>query len=278
MVNRFGPAWGPLAIAAVLAFSPAGAHGDPPNRVVSMNLCTDQLAMLLAYPGQLISVSNLARDPQLSVMADRAAAFPANRGQAEEVFLMHPDLVLAGGFGGAPVAMLERLGVRVVTLAPPQSLEDVRQAITSIGAALERSEAAGAILADFDARLARLRRTPGANPPVVATWGANGYTAGADTLAGDVIKAAALAPLAARLGMTGSGSIPLETLVMADPALIVTGSRYPAASRAEEITAHPALARMNAYPVTVPDAEWACGIPQVLDALDRLTQVAEAVE
>ncbi len=40
----------------------------PPERVVSVNLCTDQLAMLLAAPGQLISVSHLASDPLSSSM------------------------------------------------------------------------------------------------------------------------------------------------------------------------------------------------------------------
>ena len=30
-----------------------------------MNLCTDQVAMLLAAPGQLISVSDLAQDPRM---------------------------------------------------------------------------------------------------------------------------------------------------------------------------------------------------------------------
>mgnify|MGYP006999250795 CR=1 FL=1 len=46
----------------------------PPARVVSMNLCTDQLAMALAAPGQLISVSYIARDPRASAMAEEALA------------------------------------------------------------------------------------------------------------------------------------------------------------------------------------------------------------
>ena len=52
----------------LLAAAPAAAQ-EAPARVVSMNLCTDQLAMLLAAPGQLLSVSKLARDPMSSAMA-----------------------------------------------------------------------------------------------------------------------------------------------------------------------------------------------------------------
>lgn len=265
-----------LSLPGVVA-SPVAAQSPAPRRVVSMNLCTDQLAMLLAAPGQLISVSHLARDPQASAMVAEAAAFPQNRGRAEEVYLMRPDLVLAGSHGGAPVAMLNRLGVRVVTLAPPQSLDDVRAAITTLGAALGRDEAATAMLADFDARLARLRVPAEADAPLAATWGANGYSAGSATLAGDVLKTAGFALLADRLGMGGAGNVPLETLVMADPALIVTGTRYPGASRAEEMTGHPVLAAMRARHVTIPDADWSCAIPQVLEALDRLTAAREAL-
>ena len=54
------------AAALLVAALPAVAA---PRRVVSMNLCTDQVAMLLAAPGQLISVSDLAQDPRMSPMA-----------------------------------------------------------------------------------------------------------------------------------------------------------------------------------------------------------------
>ena len=49
-----------------------GIAAGPPDRVVSVNLCTDQLAMLLARPGQLISVSHLAADETISLMSAEA--------------------------------------------------------------------------------------------------------------------------------------------------------------------------------------------------------------
>ncbi len=73
----------------------ADGPGRPPMRVVSINLCTDQLAMMLAAPGQLVSVSHLATEEQSSSMVDEARAYPANRGQVEQVFLMQRSLLLA---------------------------------------------------------------------------------------------------------------------------------------------------------------------------------------
>ena len=46
-----------LAISLALA-APAGAE---PRRVASLNLCTDELLLLIAAPGQIVSVTHLAR-------------------------------------------------------------------------------------------------------------------------------------------------------------------------------------------------------------------------
>jgi len=263
-----------VALAALLAL-PAGA--EPPRRVVSMNLCTDQLAMALAAPGQLISVSYIARDPRSSAMAEEALAYPVNRGRAEEIYLLKPDLVLAGSFGGPAVAMLHRLGVPVVEIAPPTSLAEAREAIAQVGAALGREELAQAMIADFDQGVAQLARPAGADAPTAATWGANGYSVAGDTLAGDIMRTAGFALVADRLGMETSGYIPLEVLVMADPDLIVTGTPYPGASRAEEVLDHPALAKLGGHVLRVPDALWTCALPRSLEALALLSAEAEAL-
>lgn len=265
---------------ALAVSSAAFAHSSqpdasaPPRRVVSVNLCTDQIAMALAAPGQLVSVSHLAREPQSSAMVAEAQRFPVNHGRAEEVYLLAPDLVLAGGYGGASVALLHRLGVPVVEVPPPNSLEDARAAIAQVGAALGREPEAAAMLADFDARLAALSLPTGGDRPLAATWGPNGYSSGGATLAGDVLRAAGFSLLADRLGMQGSGYITLESLVMADPALIVTGTPYPGASRAEEIVTHPALSSLSGRVVHVPDPLWTCPTPRLLDALALLAAEA----
>ena len=94
-----------------------------PQRVVSMNLCTDQLAMMLAAPSQLLSVSFLASDPQASVMAEDAKSYEANYGRAEEIYLLDPDLVLAGSYTNpATDDILRRLNVPVVVMEPARSI------------------------------------------------------------------------------------------------------------------------------------------------------------
>jgi len=263
-----------LCIIVVLATSSTAhgqAQGAVPERVVSINLCTDQLAMLLAAPGQLVSVSHLAADPRSSVMADAARAFPANQALAEEVYLLRPDLVLAGTFTSrATVSMLERLGIPVVSFSPAYSLADVRQGMIDMGRALGRVEAAAEMVSRFDAGLAQVASAPSGQSPTAATYAANGYTPGANSLSAEIIQAAGFRHLAAELGLTQGGFLPLESLILAAPDLVVVGDTYPGNSRAEEILSHPALTQLRGGRETLEDRDWVCGLPSVVDAVTRM--------
>lgn len=255
------------ALALVLALA-APAVAGPPARVVSMNLCTDQLALMIAAPGQLVAVSWLAHDPALSALAETAAATPAHHGGAEEIYLLRPDLVLAGPWAGrAAVDMLTRLGVRVETIPDAQTIPQMRAAITQMGALLGQPGRAAALLADFDAAWSAVPRGP---QGVAAPYGPNGWVAGSQTLASAAIRQAGLTPLAQRLDLPHGGAVPLEALVMAAPDVIVTGARYDRPSQAEALLDHPALAALPARRVAVDGRDWTCAIPQIARAARAL--------
>lgn len=260
-------------IALALFWAATGAFAGP-ARVVSMNLCTDQLAMLLAAPGQLASVSYIARDKRASAMADTAMAYPVNHGQAEEIYLIKPDLVIAGAYSTrATTDMLQRLGVRVEVFQPANSLQDVRNRIREMGEVLQRQEAAADLLSEFDRQLTDLLRGPGQQPRA-ALYAANSYTSGPKTLAGQILTSAGLGNIAAELGYERSGKLPLEVLAMAQPDLLVTTSPYPRASRSEENLAHPVVRQLIAQRASgqMRDADWVCGTPHVLRAIEKLAQ------
>jgi hypothetical protein len=100
-------------VTAAWLLAAPGLAQDPLPTVASLNVCTDQLAMALAAPGQLKTVSALARDPMLSAMPDEAKAYPVNRGLAEEVFTLKPDLIVTGTFSlHNTTGLLKRLGFR----------------------------------------------------------------------------------------------------------------------------------------------------------------------
>ncbi len=251
-----------------------------PQRVVSMNLCTDQLALMLAEPGQLISVSYLAHDPDMSPLHDLARALPVNRGTAEDIVMLQPDLVLAGRFTTtATVAMLERLGVPVIRFAPENSFADVVAALRAMGAALGRAEAAEASVAQFEVDRAALRARIDALPrEEAALYYARGFTGGQHSLANEILDAAGLDNLAAGLGFTYGGQIALETLVLMDPEKLILGRRFAGWSEAQALLDHPALRSLPAYTrgVGFSDADWVCGTPHVLQAALSLIKAREA--
>ncbi len=264
----FVPSSRALWAASALMALALPAVADAPQRVVSMNLCTDQIAMLLAAPGQLISVSHLASDPLASSMVAEAAAYPANRGAAEQVFLMRPDLVLAGTYTAqASVDLLRGLGVTVVQVPPVSSLSEVTSQLREIGTAMGREAQSEALASAFEAELAAL--APPGVPASAAMYYPNGYTTGSGTLSNEVLEVAGFANIGAQAGVTGGGILPLERLVMAAPQMIVTSAPYPGASRSEEILVHPALAavRAGAGQARVSDADWVCGTPFVMNAV-----------
>ncbi len=242
-----------------------------------MNLCTDQLAMLVAAPGQLISVSHVASDPNVSAMADVARAYPANHARAEEIFLMRPDLVVAGTYGSSSTFdMLRRLGIPVATFAPAQTLDGVGPAIAQMGAALGRESAATQIAAHFDdARVALA--TAGGDRPTAAIYGAGGYVSGDGGLAGEILSAAGLANAASGTRYADGGTMPLEVLALSAPDAVITPRPYHGASRAEAIFDHPALRDLKRPRGTGASTgrDWMCGTPHVLGAIADMTALRD---
>ena len=264
-------------VAACLSLAVPLSAPAAPQRVVSINVCTDQLAMLIAGEGQLHAVSALARDPHSSAMVEEAEAYAVNHALAEEVFLMKPDLVLAGTFSSrATIDLLRTLGIAVEEFAPANSFDDVRGDILRIGALLGREARAAALAAELDAGLAALAAAPPRRRSV-ALYEANSYTAGKGTLADAIIGAAGLVNVAGEMGIVGGGRVPLEMLIVARPDMVATGFRdYDAPALAQENFVHPAFAALEArsQPVAVPVPNMICGAPFTLEAAFVLQRAA----
>ncbi len=249
---------------------------ESPQRVVSMNVCTDQLAMMLADSDQLLSVSHLAHDPRVSAMVREAENYRVNRGLAEEIYLMEPDLVIAGRYSTqATVSMLKRLGIPVVVFEPANRLADVPNRIRQLGEVLGQESRAADVITAYKRDLATLRAKPKQRPRA-ALYYANGYTSGDKSLAGEIVDAAGFINIAAEKGY-GAGSMklmPLEVLALSNPSIIITGQKYPGSSRAEDILDHPVVStlRRGRGAGSVTDRDWICGTPHVLQAVRGLNQ------
>lgn len=260
-------------------FAGALAQAGAPKRVVSINLCTDQHALLVADPGQIVSLSRRSHDPAQSALWERARAFPVNGSQAEEIFLLKPDLVLAGTFNNpATIRMLQSLGVRVELFAPETRLTDIAANLRKMGAVLGRDAQAKALARAVETRLAALADQP-EHPPRAALYYINAYAPGSLSLDSDVLTTAGFQNVASEVGAGWGGTLPLERLLLLEPDVVFVGQDYPGHARGEEVLHHPALEALNLVRLGaglgdgISARNWSCGTPRTLDAVEALRDI-----
>ncbi len=263
-----------LALAAALIVSGAMSAQAAP-RIASINVCTDQLLLTLADPDQIAGLSPYARDPASSWLAERARNFRRLSGEAEDVLMLKPDVVVAGAFSRrATREMLKQMGQRVVEFDVAQSLDDVRSNIRLMGDLVGHPERARAEIARFDDAIARARAIAARHPLRVLAVSRRGWITGQHSLLGALLQAVGLTNIAGELGVAAGGFQPLEAVIKLRPDLLVVSEEGDVAvDQGQAFLLHPALEKL--YPpqkrIAIPDVLTVCDGPSLTAALDRLT-------
>jgi len=264
-----------ITLLLVAAESPAAAD-RPPRRIVSFNVCADQLLVALADPSQIAGLSPNATDPALSVVAEQARGFPQIGRQSESVIPLAPDLVLAGpGLQTMRQPFFRGLGVRVVPVDLIHGIAEGRDQVRRFAALFGHPGRGEALVAEIDAARARLAaapRPPGATALLV---GNAGYTAGPASLAGALIAEAGLKPPPGTPDGYG-GTVPLERLIALRPDyLVMTGMIEQPDGQGALYLTHPALRTLypNSRRILLPERYTLCGGPSLVAALDHLAGI-----
>jgi len=247
---------------------------------MSLNLCTDQLAMALADPEQLMSVSFLARDRTISPMWREAQNFPVNHGIAEEVFLEQPDLVVTGTFSQHNTTfLLRRVGLPVEEFDFAMTLETIPGEIRRMGALLHQREKAEKLASDFAASLDAIEKQQCEPKPTILAFEQNGISPGKETLADSVFRAAGFRNLAAEAGLVGAAPFPLELVVAQEPdVIVVQASEDEAPTLGAYVLRHPAMKHLNSrIDSFLPPGSWACNGPLIIDAVKALAELRQKV-
>jgi len=241
------------------------------DRIASLNLCLDQVLLHWLPPEKIASVTWLSANEHY-----RSAPLPEhvylNRGQAEELLGLRPDLVLVGQFGAQRAARrLRDLGLKVVSIPDAYSLE---QLLDQLGA-LENTLGQLEPLQAQKKQLEKLLANPA--PPAAATaliLSANNITYGSGLLEHQLLERAGFANLAAEKGVEQLGRVSLEEVIAAQPDLLVFYGGEKDFAIAHLAARHPALKNYidSGRTYTLPAA---LGFCPALVAADVLQQLAD---
>ena len=246
-------------------------------RVASLNLCTDQLVLLLADPEQIASVTFLSQHGTSSYMAAEAAKHHVNYGQVEELIPIHPDLVVTLTYTSpATLRLLQHLGFKVELFPSANNIGEVEVNIRRMGKLLGQEAKAGSLIESMQQRFQDLTSTLDlSRVPRGVLYEPNGYTAGTKTLRGDLIRLAGWHNVASEAGIESVGVIGLETLVLTRPERLILSPYAPGTSSlGHRVLNHPALNAVTFHriPLIVPPKYWMCGGPMNTEAVARLIE------
>ena len=251
-----------LAISVALAAARADAA---PRRVASLNLCTDELVLMLAAPEQIVSVTHLAQQEAETPLWRQARRYRRNDGSLLSVVPLRPDLVVTMGGGGRDrVRIAERLGIPTVDLPFAQSLADVVESIRRVAAALGRPEAGTALLRRID--------RADASAPRAAARDTIWLGGGGRTVSATGLEAQWMALAGMRQRAMQGDRVSLETLLVRPPAILLRSDyRQGQYSTGQRWLTHPAARRPPGARVVATDGRrWTCMGPLLIGEIVRL--------
>lgn len=248
---------------------PAPVRDGAARRIVSLDYCADQYVLKLVPRDRILALSSDAtRD--FSYLRAEAKGIRQVPPRAEDVLLLHPDLVVRSYGGGPGIAgKLASLNIPVVQIGYADDLSGVRRVMANAARDLGQPQRGAAALAEFDRRMAALPGKAGGHTALYTTPG--GVTGGPGTMVDSMLNAAGYRNYEQQPGWR---PLPLEQLAYRRPDLIVAARFGPAGAETERWSAarHPMVSRASATTplVRIDGAVTACDAWFILDAVEAI--------
>lgn len=244
-------------------------------KAASFGLCADQMLMMLADPHQITSLSAQATGP-LSAYPKTAAAYPANRGSAEEVIASGAKLLLqSDAVSQQSAAALGSFGVKIVRIPFANSWAEVDAMVRLIARELGQVQRGEAVIRNMHQRLAAVRATePSSHWPSIIYYRPDGGGAGTGTFVDISLKAAGFRNVQAEWGPPLWSGIPAERVVRQPPDAFVVSYFDTNNHGSSVLRRNPMLwGQARSRPViTMAGKYWNCGTPLLVDAVELLAK------
>ncbi|WP_245763609.1 ABC transporter substrate-binding protein [Succiniclasticum ruminis] len=121
---------------------------------------TDQIVLGLVTSNHLVGINTLMDDPVLSNVVPIAKRITKKIGDpgAEEVLSMKPDVVIVSDWTQAEkIQSMRDLGLKVVSVKSPETIQDAKEAVSQVAAAIGELEKGKQLIGMMDKKLAEIR-------------------------------------------------------------------------------------------------------------------------
>lgn len=133
---------------------------EKPMRIVSLNISSDEMLVDLVPIERMVSVTPYADDPGVSNIVEKAKKIPTRIGNdsIEQLLYARPDVVVVSDmFKSEAVKTLHEAGVKVYVFKNPKNYEEIKKQITGLAAMTGEVERGKEMIADMDAKLAKIK-------------------------------------------------------------------------------------------------------------------------
>ena len=131
-----------------------------PKRILTFAMYTDQIVLGLVTSDHLVGINTLMDDPVLSNVVPIAKRITKKIGDpgAEEVLSMKPDVVIVSDWTQAEkIQSMRDLGLKVVSVKSPETIQDAKEAVSQVAAAIGEPEKGKQLIGMMDKKLAEIR-------------------------------------------------------------------------------------------------------------------------
>ena len=263
-----------LVATLALMFAVIANAGAAALRIASINPCVDAILIRVADPDQIVGISHYSQDARsTSIPLDVATRFHATSGTAEEIVVLHPDLVMSGPHvSPSTILALERMKIRIVKFRVAESVDESLEQVRAIAEAVGHPQRGELLATQIEQAVARARVSDGKSIAALI-WQSGGMVPGTGTLADELLRLAGFKNMSAEYGLEKWDVLPLEYLLNRPPDLVLSISRDEVTG--DRMLGHPAvreLAREVAFR-KYPFRLLACAGPTIIEATTRLADI-----
>lgn len=236
-----------------------------PKRILGNSASIDTMLLSVVTPDKLTAATDADRDPNISYIAEDTKAIPLTvplTGLSMEIVTeARPDLIVASTYtDGRELDLYRNLGIPVVVIDGPRSIDQVKEDVRIIAAAAGEKERGENVISQMEQGLSeidsRLAEEKGKKPVVYLVSQMTRY-GGPGSMFNELLTRARIDnAIALAGGVNGQATSP-ELIIKTDPDMLFvstdrTSDTTGAARYRDDFLANPAIASMRAAGHIVP--------------------------